>query len=90
VAARHALLARPEVDVALCNVELPSVDGYRLLQDLRSLRPAIARRIVFYTRNPGTMAARAIARLHVRPLLLEPFTLGRVAAVFQEVLADDA
>jgi hypothetical protein len=46
--------------------------------------------LVFFARNPGTMAVRAIARLHVRPLLVEPFTLGRVAALFQEVLDDFA
>ena len=88
-AARASLLASPTFDFALCHVDLPRLDGYRLLQEMRSLRPDAARRLVFYARSPDTLAARAVARLHVRPLLVVPFTMARIAAVFEEALRDE-
>jgi DNA-binding NarL/FixJ family response regulator len=87
-AARTALLSRPAADIALYHVSLPGVDGYRLLQEIRSARPEMARRILFYTGNPNTATARGIAQLHVRPLLVKPFSMDRMKALLEEIAAE--
>ena len=87
--ARAALLSGfPPVTAALCAVDLPGIDGYRLLQEMRSLRADVARRLLFYTANPKTFAARAVAHLHVRPLLPKPFSLAQVETLLEEIKAD--
>lgn len=75
--ARSALLAM-SFNVVLCEVNLPALSGYRLLQEMRSILPDTARRLVFYTSDPHTRAARAVARLHIRPLLAKPITVEQV------------
>lgn len=83
-AARAALLATP-FDLALCEVNLPGLDGYRLLLEMRSMSPDTARRLVFYTSEAPSRAARAVRCIHVRPLLIKPITLVKIRAI----LADD-
>jgi PAS domain S-box-containing protein len=86
--AAQRLLAERDVDLVLCDLRMPGLDGPALFDWLRRTRPALAARTAFVTGDAlGAGAAGLIARSG-RPVLRKPFTRDAVRRVVAALGAD--
>lgn len=62
--ARAHLASDDAFDVVLCDVLMPRMSGFALLQWVREEKPQLEPRLVFVTADPETSLARAVAQTH--------------------------
>jgi DNA-binding NarL/FixJ family response regulator len=77
----------PPLDVVICDLSMPGVDGVTLYEGLVARHSPLARRFVLVTGGAFTPAAAdAIAR-HALPCLQKPFSSETLAATLRPYLA---
>lgn len=84
------LIGRQGVDVIVCDVWMPRLDGVGLYRELARTSPELARRMVFITGGPVTPDLRQLLERADAPLLQKPFDLERLRALVQGMLARGA
>ena len=82
--ALRLLDAHPEIDVLLTDVLLPAMDGPRLAEAARKLRPGLP--VLFASGYTGSEGSNDGLLPHGAPLLQKPYTVQALSAKLREVV----
>jgi CheY-like chemotaxis protein len=70
-----------QFDLILCDVHMPEVSGIGLYQELRTVSPDLAGRLVFMTAGTFTQRGRDFLAAVDRPMLEKPIDLSAIRAI---------
>lgn len=79
------LTGKGDVDLIVCDLMMPKVDGLQLLTDARAALPAV--KFVMLTANASEIAVRLAVRGRVDAYLAKPITAGALKERLLEVIA---
>lgn len=74
-------------DVVLCDVMMPHMTGVDFYEELTTLSPDLARRVVFLTGGAFTTRAREFLEKSPNPTLAKPFNVTELRAIVKKRLA---
>ena len=76
-------------DVIISDVKMPKMDGRRLFEEVRSLSPALARRMIFSTGDLANQETRSFLDELGAEAIAKPFDLEEVARKVERLLRED-
>jgi CheY-like chemotaxis protein len=79
-------LAADDFDVVLLDVMMPKLDGFGVVQQMQSTRPALLSRTLLVTASH----LKSLQQLPVRGIITKPFSVGELLAETQKCCADAA
>ncbi len=86
-AAERLLQGAPDVDLVLCDLQMPHVTGMDIYEAVLSERPALAERFLFITGGAFTPRANRFLEQQHHRTLRKPFALDELLSRVSEVLA---
>ncbi|MEZ4222205.1 MAG: ATP-binding protein [Polyangiaceae bacterium] len=84
--ALERLRGTANVDVVICDLMMPEMNGNEFYQQLSSCRPGLADRVVFITGGAFTPEVAAFARSCKAPIITKPVDVGDLRKVLERLL----
>lgn len=85
--ARAAVLAHPDIDLAVLDLNMPGMESMALLKDLRSSHPALA--IVVLTASERRNDMRAAMAAGATGYIPKSFPINKILAALEKILAGE-
>ncbi|HSD89686.1 MAG TPA: response regulator, partial [Kofleriaceae bacterium] len=82
-----AIIARPDLDVILCDLIMPKVSGMDLYERLLSATPDLAARVVFVTGGAFSQQGREFLAAVPNRVIEKPFGPDRLRSLVRELVA---
>ena len=79
-------IAKQDYDVLISDIKMPNVDGQRLYQQVRTLRPELAHQIIFTSGDIVSGETQAFLDRVQCPFVMKPFRIADIEAIIRQTV----